>query len=215
MSQVTMAQRSNKTWIIVLAAITMAGAATTWWATRAAPPLQAANTASPPAAMLVQRTAPSAAPGIQPAAAKLIELQQEAAAAVAQHPGFKPYAGPVTERPPYVSLMEWTTLQLVSRRHPHPEEELTRMVNFLLFAKQMELWQSGTVEPAQRRALAEELLAAMPARVKQGEIELAAAKRMEQSLIAELASDAQARQKRIELETKLLDDAAAAPDKPR
>lgn len=127
-------------------------------------------------------------------------MQQQAAQAAAEATGLPPLQGPVTERPGYVSEVEWYILREVAAQGPDPDATLTRLVNKLRFSKQVELWQQAT--GAQRTALAQQLLADIPSQVKQGDLDRATAQQLQAQLLGELVSDP------VQRRTRLAEEAA-------
>lgn len=145
------------------------------------------------------------------------ERQQVAAARAAeQAAGAKPVVGPVVERPAFVSELEWLALRQVAAQHPDGQKELNRLVNQLRFLKRVEAWRtpSASVDPAQRRVLAESLLAEVPTRVANGEMDVPTAQQMQQALLAELVSDPDERSRRAGVEAKRLHPPAAPAQQP-
>lgn len=127
-----------------------------------------------------------------------VEVEQLAAnQAALDEIGEDPYQGPVKERPAFVSPLEWQVLKTVASRHPDSEQELTRLVNHLRFAKQWDLWEAtDTRDSARRQALAKQLLEEIPSRVRNQELDPAYAQQMQQSLLADLVPDVQERRRR-------------------
>lgn len=132
--------------------------------------------------------------------AQVEEMQQQAALAAAEATGLAPLHAPVTERPAYVSEVEWYILREVAAQGPDPEATLARLVNKLRFSKQVELWQQAT--GAQRRALAQQLLADIPSQVGQADLDRATAQQMQARLLDELVADP------VERRTRLAEEAA-------
>jgi hypothetical protein len=135
--------------------------------------------------------------------ARLMRDQQEAsevvAAAVSRATdAMAPLTGPVRERPAYVSRMEWSMLNGVAQQHLAPERELTRLVNFLRFTKKLEIYESlpAVQAAAKRMGLAEQLLAELPERVRQGEMDLNEADRLLSLMLPDAVPDVQARAQR-------------------
>ena len=95
--------------------------------------------------------------------------------------------GAVNTRPDDVSTMEWMVLQGLANQHADADGELTRMVHFLRFNKQLERWEALGAQgnPALRHALASALVTDLPARVQQGDLTEADAR----SLLARLLPD--------------------------
>ena len=72
-----------------------------------------------------------------------LEAEQRAAAdAALTLAGEPPLAGKLTERPEFVSRIEWQILKAVAATQQNSEQELLRLVNYLRFSKQLEWWQS-------------------------------------------------------------------------
>lgn len=138
----------------------------------------------------------------------LVTQQAEAASHLTKHPGgVKPLEGPVTERPAFVSFMEWTMLQAVAKQHPTPERELTRMVNFLRFTKQLEAWEAlprSDSTLSQRELLANQLLQDLPHRVFHGDLSLKDAQDTQAQLLKDAVPDAEQRKVRARLEAERL-----------
>lgn len=192
-------------WVVCLVAGALVGA----WAyltsqTQAEAP--AAVSLAPPlsgAAGAQAGVQPDAGPGDVVA---LMSGQDTAAKALADQPDLPAVTGPVSTRPPYVSQMEWLMLQGVAQQHEAPERELTRMVNFLRFTKQVE-WlqvQPRQGDAARRQALAQRLLAELPERISQGDMDQREATRLLDVLLQDLEPDAQARAARVQTEAQRL-----------
>lgn len=159
-----------------------------------------------PEAPLAQ--AQAAEPGAMPEHER--RQQETAAEAALSGAGEPPVQGPVTQRPDYVSEVEWDVLRGLAQQHADPERELARLVNSLRFNKQLETWRAGHgATTPERRALAEALLAALPERVRQQEYSVTDAERLQRELIAALAPDTKARAQREELERQRLPRAGA------
>jgi hypothetical protein len=136
---------------------------------------------------------PDAATAPLPATPAEAEQLQEAAAAAARDSAPRELQGRLERRPDFVAEIEWQALQAVARRSADYDRELLRLVNNLRFNKQLEQWR---VAPAPRRALGEELLEAVPERVRQQEYSVPAAQKLQQELLRELEPDPAARQAR-------------------
>ncbi len=104
-------------------------------------------------------------------------------AAVAAIPG-KTVSGTVTQRPDYVSEMEWQVLQNVARQNP--DVQLTDLVNKMLFIKKKQAWLDAGENTEQRRQLARQLLDMIPGQLAIEAIDAVTAKEMETKLNAEL-----------------------------
>lgn len=139
--------------------------------------------------------------------------QTQAAERLAARPDPGQVTGPVTERPDFVSPMEWMMLQGAVAQKPNRDEELTRMVNLLRFNKQMELWQGLARTPdtqPRRKALADALLADLPHRVRQDEMTVKDAQEAMTALLEDAEADAARRDARAGQVLRRLEDAAAA-----
>ncbi|MBC7700240.1 hypothetical protein [Aquabacterium sp.] len=218
MAQVQVARSAGKQWFALLALIGAAMAAVLWWwSHRDDAAVSEAVTASAPAAPQVVALAKPVALVQQPDAmpsteAGMVAQQTAAALVVARAPAMKPITGPVTERPEFVSEMEWQMLKGVSQQHPTPQAELTRLVNKLRFMKQLELWQSmaHSKDMAKRQLLAEQLLDDLPQRVVNADLDKPEAQKLQASLLKDAVSDEQARKKRADVETRRLGASAAS-----
>ncbi len=103
----------------------------------------------------------------------------------------KPVSGTVTERPDYVSEIEWDVFQNVIRNQPESNDmQLTTLVNKLLFFKKKEAWESPVTTAAQRRELAGDLLAMLPFMTEGGHIAPDEAGRLETECQRELRAAA-------------------------
>lgn len=132
--------------------------------------------------------------------------QLEAASAAAKEVGAQPLTGRVAQRPPFVSIVEWSMLQSVAERSPNPDQTLTRLVNNLRFMKQLDLWRSlaQSTDTAQRKSVAEYLLKDLPERVKNGDMDLAGAKQLQGELLVDVVANPEERARRAELEAQRL-----------
>src|SRR5690606_37224795 len=107
----------------------------------------------------------------------LASLQSQQAAAMASllaQPAGSVQVWPVviTERPDYVSPLEWWLLKGAAQQQPHADQALSHMVQFLHFNKQWEAWEG--VGPhttlAARQALVQSLWHALPVHVARAEL---------------------------------------------
>ncbi|HIV70513.1 MAG TPA: hypothetical protein H9903_06270 [Candidatus Aquabacterium excrementipullorum] len=197
--------------IVALGAVAAVAMAAAWWTHSAPPePVMAAPEAAPATAPQVQM------PGTASPEAQLSDMkakQSEAAQALASRSDVKPMSGVITERPSFVSPMEWMVLKGTASQHANPEHELTRMVNFLRYNKQNELLQElpHTAEAQPRRqALANELLADLPQRLLNGEMSLKDLRSTQAELLKDAESDPEQRQIRAQTEAKRLEQALAS-----
>jgi hypothetical protein len=214
MAQVHQTSNPNKKWFILLALVAAGVVAVTWWV-RGDHGLTSAVQPAAPASALATVPAPMAAasgpsaddPIVKAQTEALVSAQKVAAKVIEEQPVMKPIVGPVTERPPYVSVMEWAMLKGVTQQNPNPDKELTRMVNFLRFNKQMEAWEAlpkSADAAAKRQVLAEQLLDDLPARLLNGEMDLAEVKRLQGVFLADAVPDAAERKHRAAKEAKRL-----------
>ncbi|WP_286744414.1 hypothetical protein, partial [Aquabacterium sp. UBA2148] len=90
-------------------------------------------------------------------------------------------------------------LQGVANQHANAERELSRMVHFLRFNKQLERWEglSAGGDPALRRALASALVTDLPARVGQGDLSASDARALLMRLLADAEPDVTLREARL------------------
>ncbi|MFY9479538.1 MAG: hypothetical protein WAQ08_18010 [Aquabacterium sp.] len=209
MAQVLMSLPAGRKWIVALGAVAVAAMAAAWW-THSSPPETTWQEKPDTAAGQAASTQAVAA---QPQGLQLTEVmagQSEAAKALATQPAVKPIDGPVTERPAFVSPMEWMVLKGTVSQHPHPERELTRMVNFLRFTKQMELLETlprtADVQP-RRQALANELLADLPQRLLNDEMPMKDLRETQAMLLQDAEPDPERRQARAQIEARRLEQA--------
>lgn len=218
MAQVHLENNSNMKWVAVAGTVAVVAAAAMWWSRSPSPEDAGRVTdASPGAssqAMAAQVPASSTmtAAQIEVETKVMQERQQEAAKELEKQPGLKPIVGPIKERPSFVSALEWQMLKGVSQQAGDPDRELTRLVNFLRFNKQLELWEGMSQSPdkARRKELADQLIGELPVRINNGEMDLTEAKRILTGLLNDAEPDAQARGKRAAAETARLASTADA-----
>lgn len=148
-----------------------------------------------------------AAAAVSSATAAGVQAQQaEAARAAADAP---PPPARVTARPDYVSALEWEVLTGLAARAPDPARELAHLVARLRFFKQLEQFRAA---PA--AALADSLLAELPARVAAADVAPDSARTLLAELLAVLEPDPAARAARQEAETARLRQAVQAAPHP-
>lgn len=218
MAQVHLENNSNMKWVAVAGTVAVVAAAAMWWSRSPSPEDAGRVTAASPGAssqaMAAQVPASSTmtAAQIEVETKVMQERQQEAAKELEKQPGLKPIVGPIKERPSFVSALEWQMLKGVSQQAGDPDRELTRLVNFLRFNKQLELWEGMSQSPdkARRKELADQLIGELPVRITQGEMDLTEAKRILTGLLNDAEPDAQARGKRAAAETARLASTADA-----
>lgn len=160
-----------------------------------------------PAPLALAQAASAATTAMEATLVSEVQAQQEAAAQeILKQPEVKPIVGNVSEKPTFVSQMEWNMLKGVAQQQANPEKELTRLVNFVRFTKQLELWQAlpEQTDAAKRQILANELLADLPQRLMQEEFDLPAAQKLQAELLNDAVQDPQERQARAVLEARRL-----------
>ncbi len=184
----------RKTWITVLAVVVVAGGISLWWNDSQ----QRVLTVEPAQDLDSASTGAMTGDEIENLDSKVLAEDQLAAnQAAARELGEPPITAPLTERPPFVSLIEWNVLKRVASQHPEPGRELVRLVNHLRFAKQWELWtESDSVSEVQREALGRQLLEEIPQRVTNRELDAVYAQQMQMTLLNNLISDPQERRRR-------------------
>lgn len=215
MSTIQIHRRAPRIWIAVSALVLACGAAVLWRTTAPTVPQTSTPSASTAAAPSTATVSPSLKDLNLGSATDVVAQQDHAAKELAQHPVAKPITGVVTERPSFVSPMEWLMMQGVAKQHATPDKELTRMVNLLKFNKQLELWQDmpKSADAAERQALANQLLDELPQRVVHGDVDMPAAQKLQASLLIDAVPDANKRRVRAEAEARRIQsqpDAAAS-----
>jgi hypothetical protein len=214
MSTIQINRRAPKTWIAVSALVLACGAAVLWRTTTPAVPPQTSTPSAATAAPSTATPSPTLKDLNLGSATDVVAQQDHAAKELAQHPIAKPITGVVTERPSFVSPVEWLMMQGVAKQHATPDKELTRMVNLLKFNKQLELWQDmpKSADAAERQALANQLLDELPERVIHGDVDMPAAQKLQASLLTDAVADPDKRRVRAEAEARRIQpqpDAAA------
>lgn len=193
-------QSAGKAGLMVLASVALAAAVAAGWYWSADPaPIDASTSAEPIAvAPLAASEAQAlninaAVPTREASASAVIADLTQARQALAQGPAHQPVAGLITERPAYVSPMEWSMLKGLADQHASPPQELTRLVNSLRFNKQFEAWEAlpATADTApQRQALATSLVGELAERVRQQDLGLKDAQKALAALLVDLEPDA-------------------------
>ncbi len=214
MAQVRMTPKSNVKWVALLAVLAAAGGLAWWKMSSSDDQASVAPGASVDAASAVSGEASQAEAGtnitdVVPEAtspAVVVAQQQEAAKVVEQQADMKPIQGPVSERPAFISPMEWSLLQAVAQQHPHPDQKLVNMLNFVRYGKQSEALEAMPKpgEPGKRRALAEALINDLPQRLINGDLDLTGARTDLLRFLEDAEPDAKRREKRLEVEMKRL-----------
>lgn len=169
------------------------------WRAEDVPPTPAQSPVSLTGAAPVTFAPPSAGTG--DGSTELAALKAElntAAMAIDQSAGVAS-EGLVRSRPDYVSPMEWMMLQGVANQHANAERELSRMVHFLRFNKQLERWEglNAGSDPALRQALASALVTDLPVRVGQGDMSASDARALLMRVLADAEPDASRREARL------------------
>lgn len=169
------------------------------WRAEDVPPIPSHPDVSLTGSAPVTFAPPSA--GMADASTELAALKAElnTAAMAIDQPTVVESEGPVRTRPDYVSPMEWMVLQGVANQHTNAERELSRMVHFLRFNKQLERWEglSAGGDPALRHALAFALVTDLPARVRQGDLTASDARSLLMRLLADAEPNAALRESRM------------------
>jgi hypothetical protein len=99
----------------------------------------------------------------------------------------KKVSSTVTQRPDYVSEIEWQVLQKVAGNQPDGNgEQLTGLVNKLLFNKKKEAWLAAGVNTTERRQLARQLRDMLPEQLESEAIDAETAKELEALFNADL-----------------------------
>lgn len=129
----------------------------------------------------------------------IIIEQSQSVTAAAQAINTKPIKGIISQRPDFISEIEWQSLRLVAQRNQNPAQELTRLVSNMRFNKQMEIWQSlvNSADQTQRHALANQLLNDIPNAVSNQAIDQIEAQRSQSELVTDLIKDPNTRKNRI------------------
>ena len=112
----------------------------------------------------------------------------------------------ITEKPDYVSDIEWQVLQGVAQQHAEPDKELTRLVKKLHFTKELELWHTmeASAGNTRRLALANTLLNDIPERVASKDMDVFEARKLQETLLKATISDPDVRRQRMDSEAKRL-----------
>lgn len=215
MSQVHVTSNASKKWVVIAIAAVAVGAAGYWFTrstdgTEAARVTDASATPSAVESASVPTTefsnpAPTVEQGM-----KAMAEQKDAAKVIEARPEMKPITGPITERPDFVSPMEWAMLQGVVQQHANPGKELVRMVNFLRFVKQTEVLDGLPKTPentVKRQLLTTQLIEDLPNRVQGGDLELKDAQARLAEWLPESLPNEQQRQKKSEEITKRITEA--------
>lgn len=192
------ANNSPILWLILL--VMTIATATTLWNLK---PEQTNTTAS-----VTPTTASMVSPTLSPTHVNHIVNQQIAAVSAAAHEtNRQPITTTVNKRPDFVSELEWQTLQMVAKKSPHPDQELTRLVSNMRFNKQWEIWQSmaktnQATDRTQRDALATQLLNDIPTAVTNLAIDQNEAQKIQQTILTDLEANSSIRQQRIAQEAE-------------
>ncbi len=127
------------------------------------------------------------------------EQQVKAFNATSLQLGVGDIESPVSYRPEFISPLEWEVLRRVSGNEEDPEKSLANYINHVRFAKQEELWEQlvETNEVGRRHSMAEQLLANIPSRVKNNNISVHHAQRLQMKLLSDLVEDPEKRRSRI------------------
>ena len=216
MSQIYMARKPQVVKIGAICAGVLALLVGGWWVLSTQ--MGAGESGAAPAVGSTGVQAPQLQPTPQTVAGavvlqNLVKEQSSAAQELAKHDDLAPLAGPILERPSFVSPVEWAVLKGVSGQKPDAQKELTRMVNFLRFNKRLELWKSAQVQqqPQRSASLAAQLLDELPTRVSNGEMGASEAQSLGHDLLAQAQANADAN-RRGAMERSLDKDLQARSD---
>jgi hypothetical protein len=149
----------------------------------------------------VSQTSPEPALDLEALDLDTVEQQQAAALQAAlAWPNEPALTGPISRRPAFVSPVEWQVLNAVARQRPDSEQELTRMVNYLRFSKQLEAWQMPpeTMTPDQHQQLGWQLLNAIPLRVIAQDLAPHHAQTLQMTLLETLVTDPSDRRQHLQ-----------------
>lgn len=113
---------------------------------------------------------------------------------------------PANQRPAFLTEQEWSALQEALRNTPNREKEQARIVEYLRFQKQFQLWQSMHDSPdtAKRHEIASDLLNGVPQRLANREMSAGEAELMQAALLEDLIPDPQQRAARLATEKQRL-----------
>lgn len=212
--------QSSKIWMVA-ASLAVAAVLVVWRPWQRGPDASSAQSASAPAPGAVHASPASSQGGDFPWARAgsgaddpqaLREQQGHAASAAVQDLQAPPLQGRLTQRPEFVSELEWRVLQSVAERSPDPDAQLTHLVNNLRFMKQLDTWRAlpATGDTTQRKALAQALLDGLPDRVKATDFDMAGAKQLQTELIDSLVDNPAERANRAAIEASRLPAVPAA-----
>lgn len=212
MSQVWVQPTRRASWMWVAAAVLLLGALAMWWGSS---PGSASDVRGPKAGSSASAQGVPATGSLNADNAGLpaidgphdlqmstVQAQQaQAAEALARWQPGPQSADVITERPDYVSPLEWLMIKGVAQRHAQPGHEVTRLVHFLRFNKQLELWQglAGDADSVRRQSLASELLSALPERIRHGDLALKDAGDLVPALVQDAVTDPQMRAAQVAL----------------
>lgn len=218
MAQVHLDRNSNSKWVMVAGAVAVAAVAGLWWSRTHDSDSSGRVTAAQASAVVASSpngfsdTPPQSAAQIEADTKVIMASQQQAAQELEKDPALKPLVGPIKERPSFVSALEWQMLKGVAQQAGDPDKELTRLVNFLRFNKQLELWEGMASSPdkAKRHDLAEQLLGELPSRINNGEMDVKEAERIMSGLLNDAEPDALKRGRRSAELSKRFNEVAAS-----
>ncbi|TVP56398.1 MAG: hypothetical protein EA349_08135 [Halomonadaceae bacterium] len=198
----------GKVLVAVAAVVVLAGAGL-WLFLKdpgSAPPVPALTQTSPdtPAQASTVEEAMSPEDLQQLTPEKVTTQQQQAMAAVTETVGSAPLEAPLTQRPAFVSPVEWAVFRNVAGQHPDPEQELVNLVNRLRFHKQKERWQEleGAGQDDHRAALAEKLLEELPWHLEHQVLDRSGAHRLQLEILQQHITDPRERNRRAAREAQ-------------
>jgi hypothetical protein len=192
MAQIHIQSSKAPIWLALLAAALCLAAAAYWQMNTTSAPVAPAPAASANSIPASDANAATTPPEPSKDVGVLLAQQAEATREIEKEPAIKPAEGSVSERPSYLSVIEWEMLKGVAQQSDNPTQSLTRLVNSVRYTKQLELWQDMPKDAPfeKRHALAKQLLAELPERLNQGDYDFTGAKRLHDQLLPDAEPDA-------------------------
>lgn len=181
-------QNRSKKWLVALLVAAVAGAA--WWGWKASQ--QAAGTEGSVGGMFPWSRADQSTDKHAVGGNKWTELTARQSSP--------------NQRPAFLTEEEWTSLQEALRDTPNREQEQARIIEYLRFQKQVQMWQSlrESQDVSKRHDIANELLNGIPDRLAKRELNAGEAMMLQAALLEDLVPDAQQRQARLQTEKQRL-----------
>ena len=195
---------SRLKWSGLVVVVLVAGTASFWWLSPGSPEAKDSPTGEVAASNAATNGDTAQTQQDSEQYRQLAEQQEQAARAVEGQLGEPEFDGPISERPEFVSPMEWRVLKSVAAGKADSDRELTRLVNRIRFAKLREHWDTlkSSDQADRRHAIARQLLEDIPRRVDQQEMDRSQAQQLQQQLLADLISDPEKRRQRAQEEAE-------------